>query len=94
MNPSYGIVMWVIIGALAGWIGSKIMGTDHRQGGLANIVVGVIGAVIGGFLTRTLFGDASGNNGFIASFLVSLLGAVVVIGIWKAVSGRSRRRLV
>ncbi len=94
MNPAYGIIMWVIIGALAGWIGSKIMGTDARQGALANIIVGVIGAVIGGFLTRTLFGDNTGNNGFLASFLVSLLGAVVVIGIWKAVSGRSRRRLV
>ncbi len=94
MNPSYGIIMWIIVGALAGWIGSKIMGTDGRQGGLANIIVGVIGAVVGGFLTRTLFGDARGNNGFIASFFVSLLGAVIVIGIWKAVSGRSRRRIV
>jgi uncharacterized membrane protein YeaQ/YmgE (transglycosylase-associated protein family) len=90
MNPGYGIIMWIIIGALAGWIGSKIMGTDARQGGLANIIVGVIGAVVGGFLTSTLFGDLRGNNGFIASFFVSLLGAVIVIGIWKAVSGRRR----
>ena len=90
MNPGYGIIMWIIVGALAGWIGSKIMGTDARQGGLANIVVGVIGAVIGGFLTSTLFGDLRGNNGFIASFFVALLGAVIVIGIWKAVSGRRR----
>lgn len=86
MNPAYGIVMWIIIGALAGWIGSKIMGTDARQGGLANIVVGVIGAVVGGFLSSALFGDSHGNNGFIASFLVALLGACVVIGAWKAVS--------
>ncbi len=90
MNPAYGIIMWIIIGALAGWIGSKVMGTDRRQGGLANIIVGVIGAVLGGFLTRTLFGDSAGNNGFIASFLVALLGACVVIGIWKALT---RRRL-
>ena len=90
MNPAYGIIMWIIIGALAGWIGSKIMGTDARQGGFANIVVGVIGAVVGGFLTRSLFGDMPGNNGFIASFFVSLLGACLVIGIWKAVSRRSR----
>ncbi|HEY0711075.1 MAG TPA: GlsB/YeaQ/YmgE family stress response membrane protein [Polyangia bacterium] len=90
MNPGYGIIMWIIVGALAGWIGSKIMGTDARQGGLANIVVGVIGAVIGGFLTSSLFGDFRGNNGLIASFFVSLLGACLVIGIWKAVSGRRR----
>jgi uncharacterized membrane protein YeaQ/YmgE (transglycosylase-associated protein family) len=80
--------MWLVIGALAGWLGSKIMGTDARQGGLANIVIGVIGAVLGGFLTRSLFGDNPGNNGFIASLFVALLGAVIVIGIWKAVSGR------
>ena len=95
MNPAYGIIMWIVVGALAGWIGSKIMGTDARQGGLANIGVGVIGAVLGGVLTRSLFGDSPGNNGFIASFFVALLGACLVIGIWKAVSGRShRRRLV
>jgi len=88
MNPSYGIIMWVVIGALAGWIGSKIMGTDARQGGLANIIMGVIGAVVGGFLARNLFGDSAGNNGFIASFFVALLGACVVIGVWKAISGR------
>jgi len=88
MNPSYGIIMWIIIGALAGWIGSKIMGTDARQGALANIVVGVIGAVVGGFLTGALFGDLRGNNGLIASFFVALLGACIVIGIWKMVSRR------
>ena len=86
MNPAYGIVLWIIIGALAGWIGSKIMGTDAKQGGLANIIIGVIGAVIGGFITRAVMGDRAGNNGLIASFLVALLGACVVIGIWKAIS--------
>lgn len=86
MNPAYGIILWIIIGALAGWIGSKIMGTDSAQGGLANIVIGVIGAVVGGFLTRVLMGDNAGNNGLIASFFVALLGSVVVIGLWKAIS--------
>ncbi len=90
MNPAYGIIMWIIVGALAGWIGSKIMGTDAKQGGLANIIVGIVGAVVGGFATRALFGDARGNNGFFASFLVALLGAVIVIGLWKAVTGRRR----
>jgi uncharacterized membrane protein YeaQ/YmgE (transglycosylase-associated protein family) len=87
MNPAYGIVMWIIVGALAGWIGSKIMGTDARQGGLANIIVGVIGAIIGGFLTRTFFGDSASNNGFFASLLVAILGSVVLLGIYKAVTG-------
>ena len=86
MNPAYGIIMWIIIGALAGWIGSKVMGTDGRQGGLANVVVGVIGAVVGGFVSSAFLGDNAGNNGLFASFLVALLGACVVIGAWKAVS--------
>jgi uncharacterized membrane protein YeaQ/YmgE (transglycosylase-associated protein family) len=92
MNPAYGIILWIVIGALAGWIGSKIMGTDARQGGLANIIVGVVGALLGGFITRSMFGDNPGDNGFIASFFVALLGSVIVIALWKAVSGR--RRLV
>ena len=86
MNPAYGLIMWIIIGALAGWIGSKIMGTDARQGGLANVVVGVIGAVVGGFVSSAFLGDNRSNNGLFASFLVALLGACVVIGAWKAVS--------
>jgi len=89
MNPAYGIIMWVIIGALAGWIGSKIMGTDGQQGSLANIVIGVIGAVIGGFIARSILGDSSSNNGFFASTAVALLGSVVVIAVWKAVSRRT-----
>lgn len=88
MNPGYGIILWIIIGALAGWIGSKIMGTDSKQGGLANIIIGVVGAVVGGFITRVAMGDDAGNNGLIVSFIVALLGACVVIGIWKAFSRR------
>jgi uncharacterized membrane protein YeaQ/YmgE (transglycosylase-associated protein family) len=90
MNPTIGILGWILIGALAGWIGSKLMGTDARQGGLANIVIGVIGALVGGFVTRRIFGDNPGNNGLIASFGVALLGSCLVIFVWKAIS---RRRL-
>ena len=62
MNASYGIIAWIVIGALAGWIGSKIMGTDAQQGGLANVLIGVSGAVIGGYLSRFFFGDDGGTN--------------------------------
>lgn len=89
MNPSYGIILWIIVGALAGWVGSIIMGTNAKQGSILNIVVGIVGAVIGGFITRAVFGDSAGNNGLFASFGVALLGACVLIGIVKLVSGRS-----
>ena len=88
MNPAYGIILWIVVGALAGWVGSMIMGTNAKQGAILNIVVGIIGAVIGGFITRTVFGDSSANNGLFASFGVALLGACVLIGIVKLVTGR------
>jgi uncharacterized membrane protein YeaQ/YmgE (transglycosylase-associated protein family) len=88
MNPAIGIVGWIVIGALAGWIGSKIMGTDARQGAMLNIIIGVIGAVLGGYLTQRFFGDNPGNNGYVASFAVALLGACIVIFGWQALSRR------
>jgi uncharacterized membrane protein YeaQ/YmgE (transglycosylase-associated protein family) len=91
MNPAYGIILWIVIGALAGWIASKIMGTDERQGALGNVIVGVIGAFVGGLITRLAFGDSPGNNGFIASLLIAVLGAVVVLALYKALTGRRRR---
>ena len=87
MNPSYGIILWIVVGALAGWVGSMIMGTNAKQGSILNIVVGIVGAVIGGFVTRTVFGDSAGNNGLFASFGVALLGACILIGIVKLLSG-------
>lgn len=80
-----GIIGWIIIGALAGWIASKIMGTDEQQGAFANIFVGIIGALVGGFLFN-MFGG-SGVTGFnIYSLLVATLGAVVVLWLYKVVS--------
>ncbi|MFZ4580565.1 MAG: GlsB/YeaQ/YmgE family stress response membrane protein [Myxococcota bacterium] len=63
-----------------------LMGTKARQGILANVVVGVLGASIGGFLARLLFADERGNNGLVASFGVALVGACVLIAVWKVVA--------
>lgn len=78
------IITWVVVGGLAGWIASKIMNTDKSMGVFANIVVGIIGAFIGGFVF-SLFGGA-GFTGFnIYSFLVALVGAVILLAIVKAI---------
>jgi len=83
----WSIIVWVVIGGLAGWVASKIVGTDKSQGLLGNIVVGILGALVGGFLIGLLGGE--GFSGFnIWSFLVALLGAVILLFIWKAISGR------
>jgi uncharacterized membrane protein YeaQ/YmgE (transglycosylase-associated protein family) len=87
MNPSYGIILWIVIGALAGWVASMLMGTNARQGALMNVVVGIVGALIGGFITRSLFGDNTANNGIFASFGVALLGSVVLLFLVRLVTG-------
>lgn len=78
------ILAWIILGGLAGWIGSIIAKTNASQGIFLNIIVGVIGAFLGGFIF-SLFGGA-GITGFnLYSLLVAVLGSVVLLGIVKAV---------
>ena len=79
-----GIILWIIFGALAGWIASLIMKTDAQQGMVLNIIVGIVGAVIGGWLMSML--GSSGFSGFnLYSLLVAILGACILIAIVKAV---------
>lgn len=82
------IIVWIIFGAIAGWLASKIMGTDDEQGAIANIVVGILGAVAGGFIMEAV--GSSGVTGFnIRSFLVAILGSVILLGIYKMVRSRA-----
>jgi uncharacterized membrane protein YeaQ/YmgE (transglycosylase-associated protein family) len=84
------IVLWIIMGALAGWVASMIMGTNARQGGLMNIVVGIVGAMLGGFIMN-FFGTA-GVTGFnIWSFIVALIGSVALLAIYKMARGEKLR---
>ena len=86
-----GVIGWIIIGGLAGWIGSKIMGTDAHMGVVLNIAVGIIGGLIGGFLLRGFGVDVAGS-GLLFSFLTCLLGAVILLGIVKLITrGRVSR---
>jgi uncharacterized membrane protein YeaQ/YmgE (transglycosylase-associated protein family) len=79
-----GILLWIIFGALVGWIASLIMKTDAQQGLVLNIVVGIVGAVIGGWI-MSLLGE-SGVQGFnLYSFLVAILGACALIGLLRAI---------
>lgn len=75
-----GILSWIIFGALAGWIASIVTGRNSQMGCIANIVVGIVGAFIGGFLMSFIGGG--GVTGFnLYSFLVAVLGAVVLLFI-------------
>lgn len=84
------LLVWVIVGALAGWIASMIMKTDAEMGALANIIVGIVGALLGGWLVG-LFGiEVADGELSIPSILTAILGAVVLLAIIKAVRGRGR----
>lgn len=84
-----GVISWIILGLIAGFIGSKIV--DKRgQGFWLNMALGIVGALIGGFVF-SLFG-AGGVTGLnIYSLVVAILGSIVVLLIYNAATGRSRR---
>lgn len=77
-----GIIVWLVVGGVVGWLASIIMRTDGQQGLLLNVVVGIVGALLAGFVVSPLLGIGTINQGIsIATFLVSLLGAVILLAI-------------
>ena len=77
-----GFLVWLIVGGVVGWLASLIMRTDGQQGILLNVVVGIVGAFIGGWVISPLVGVATINEGIsIASVIVSLVGAVILLAI-------------
>ncbi|MDO5505227.1 MAG: GlsB/YeaQ/YmgE family stress response membrane protein [Pseudoxanthomonas suwonensis] len=78
-----GLIIWLIVGGIVGWLASIIMKRDGQQGILLNIVVGIVGAVLGGWLIGPLLGAPSINSGELSvmSFIVSLIGAIILLAI-------------
>ena len=76
-------IVWIIVGGILGWLASLIMNTDRQQGTLLNIIVGIVGAFLGGLLISPLLGVGTINQGdfSIGALLVSLLGAVILLAI-------------
>lgn len=75
----------IIVGALAGWIAEKIMKADH--GLLTNIVLGIVGALVANFILVSLLGSTLG--GWIGQLIVGVIGACLLIFVWRAIRGRS-----
>jgi uncharacterized membrane protein YeaQ/YmgE (transglycosylase-associated protein family) len=82
-----GWLAWLIVGAIAGWLASIVMKTNGQQGLLTDILVGIVGAIIGGFLFNQ-FG-AAGTTGFnIWSIFVAFVGAIVLLAALRLLGGR------
>jgi uncharacterized membrane protein YeaQ/YmgE (transglycosylase-associated protein family) len=81
-----GLLLWIIFGALAGWIASMVMGTDWEHGALTDIILGILGAIVGGFIMNLL--GAAGVTGFnLYSLIVSIIGAIILIYIGRMMRG-------
>lgn len=80
------IVWWIIVGLIAGWVTGKLM-KGSGYGPLMDIVVGIVGAVIGGFIMQNVFGESS-SGGLIYTILVAILGAVILTWLIRLVTGR------
>lgn len=74
-----GFILWIVVGGIVGWLASIIMRTDAQQGIFLNIIVGIVGAFIGGLIVSG--GSINDNPLNLTSFLVSLLGAVILLAI-------------
>jgi uncharacterized membrane protein YeaQ/YmgE (transglycosylase-associated protein family) len=81
-----GIIAWIVVGAIAGFITNLIMG--GREGVIATIILGIVGAVVGGFLAGTVLkvADVTGIN--VESIVVAVIGAIIVVLVYRAMMGR------
>jgi uncharacterized membrane protein YeaQ/YmgE (transglycosylase-associated protein family) len=79
----FNLIAWLVIGGVVGWVASIIMKTDQQQGIFLNVIVGIVGAALGGWLLSPMVGVGTINqeNFSVAALLVSLLGAVILLAI-------------
>ena len=85
-----GLIAWLVVGAIAGWLAGYLVKGDEGLGVIGHIVLGVIGGLVGGFIAGALTGGdyISGIN--ITTIVVATIGAVIVVVVWNAIRGRAR----
>lgn len=83
-------IWWLIIGLIAGALARLIMPGRDAMGWLATILLGIVGSIVGGLVSWAIWGPETANNGFRpAGLLLSIIGAIVVLWIWRMIKGRS-----
>jgi uncharacterized membrane protein YeaQ/YmgE (transglycosylase-associated protein family) len=83
-----GLIGWIILGALAGWLASLINKTNREQGWLGNIVLGIVGALVGGFVWNLLTDSDGTIDLSIGSLILAVLGALLVSAVYSRVTGK------
>lgn len=83
-----GLVAWLVLGAIAGYVAGMFVKGDERLGVIGHIFLGIVGALVGGFIANQLFGGDYLNRIDIQSIIVAVIGAIVVVVAYKAIVGR------
>lgn len=88
-SGSMGIISWIVLGAIAGFLANLLIGGG--EGLIGTIILGIVGAVVGGYIASAIFhkGDVTGVN--IESIVISVLGAILVLVVWRALQGNRTR---
>lgn len=83
------IIAWLVVGALAGWIASKVMPANEGYGVMGGLIAGIVGAIVGGFLFGVLSGGDDWMTGInIPSIIAAIVGALIVVFAWNQITGR------
>jgi uncharacterized membrane protein YeaQ/YmgE (transglycosylase-associated protein family) len=87
-----GIIGWIVLGLLAGAIAKAVLPGDDPGGIIVTIIIGIVGALLGGFLAQVLFGNDTVDEFFdISTWLTAIIGAVILLVLYRLVTGRRRR---
>jgi len=86
-DTGHGLIAWIIIGVIAGWITGKLM-RGSGYGFIMDMVIGLIGALIGGFIGNSLGFGSANQHGMIVSILISVVGAVILTALVRLITGR------
>ena len=85
------IIAWIVLGAIAGYLAGFLVKGDEGLGVIGHIVLGIVGALVGGFLAGALFGKDPIDGALdLSSIVTAVIGAVIVVVAWNALTGRSR----
>ncbi len=84
--PVYALIIWLVIGGVAGWLAQRILGKVGPFGLIGDIVIGIVGAIIGGYILGLL--GASGGGGVFVSFLTALVGALLLVWVIQKIVKR------